>query len=190
MSILLSLIILGYLLRLTKLIYTNNIRNQKHELLNYEVNNQGISKGDKIPDITIINSDNNKQFLKSNPVFHNTILILTGVGCGECLKLLREISIYDFDNIDQNIVILTFIPPMEMPEEIIESHFNVLNKLSNFKGYVISEEALNQLKFSQFPLIIPVDRDGNSRGTFHGDDKVFASIANFKNESQELKEVI
>ncbi len=177
---LLLVIILYFMWKITNLLQKSETGlSLKKKIELQEVADQGIKKGDILPEFTIINPVNHKETVISSNTLQGSFLLLTAVGCGECQKLLEDISIYNLKNINENIVILSFMPPEAnvIPDIDRNKHFSALEELPEITHYISSVDTLEQLKFNQFPLIMAIDYEGRSLGTYHGNIDVLRDLA-------------
>ncbi|WP_069839865.1 hypothetical protein [Bacillus sp. F56] len=179
--IMLLLIIILYLMwKITNLLQKNETGlSIKKKIELHEVTDQGIKKGDIIPEFTIIDPVNYKETAIPSNTLQGGFLLFTAVGCGECQKLLEDLSIYNLRNMNENIVVLSFMPPEAnvIPDKDRKRHFSVIEELPGITHYISSVDTLEQLKFNQFPLIMAIDYEGRSLGTYHGNIDVLRDLS-------------
>ncbi|WP_032726522.1 hypothetical protein [Bacillus subtilis] len=177
---LLLVIILYFMWKITNLLQKSETGlSLKKKIELQEVADQGIKKGDILPEFTIINPVNHKKTVIASNTLQDSFLLLTAVGCSECQELLEDLSIYDLRNINKNIVVLSFMPPEAkvIPDKDRKRHFSTIEELSEITHYISSVDTLEQLKFNQFPLIMAIDYEGRSLGTYHGNIDVLRDLA-------------
>ncbi|MBK4205822.1 hypothetical protein ACK2WG_02210 [Bacillus spizizenii] len=176
---LLLIIILYFMWKITNLLQKNETGlSIKKKIELHEVTDQGIKKGDIIPEFTIIDPVNYKETVIHSNTLQSGFLLFTAVGCGECQTLLEDLSIYNLRNINENIVVLSFMPPEAnvIPDKDRKKHFSAIEELPEITHYISSVDTLDQLKFNQFPLIMAIDYEGRSLGTYHGNIDVLRDL--------------
>ncbi|AWQ15728.1 hypothetical protein C1N92_13075 [Bacillus velezensis] len=172
-------IILSFMLKIIKILKSIQKKPQtqpqaeEDQFTLREVSDQGIKNGSSIPSFTVINPVDNSEVKINSEMLKSTFLILTAVGCGDCQELLNNISIYNLTKLNKKVMILSFMPPepIKIEKKELDEHFNIIKELS-VVHYISSVKTLEELKFNQFPLIIPVDQNGQSLGTYHGEVEV------------------
>ncbi|WP_367387168.1 hypothetical protein ABZM97_02300 [Bacillus vallismortis] len=176
----LLILILYFMWKITNLLQKNETGlSIKKKIELHQVTDQGIEKGDILPDFTIINPVNHKETVIPSNTLQDSFLLLTAVGCGECQKLLEDLSIYNLKNLNEKIVVLSFMPPEAnvIPDIDRKNHFSALEELPEITHYISSVNTLEQLKFNQFPLIMAIDFEGRSLGTYHGNIDILRDLS-------------
>jgi hypothetical protein len=181
-----TFVIFGYyLLQVMKLNKTiiEKISNLETELSSTKDNNRfpvdyGLLEGEKFPDIMVTDVLLGKKSpFKLNENKENLILV-TGIGCQPCEEVLIRLSHFNFDQIVQNIVLLTFDPPHNVPSEVRQKHLMLVQRVANYQP-IIDENVLDTLKVNSFPSLIRVASNGEVIGTYSGHYKSLVNHLEF-----------
>jgi len=140
----------------------------------------GLTKGEEIPNISVMNFESKKV---QTPVFSEekeNLILITGIGCQPCEEVLFRMASYDPETIEQNITLLSFDPIQGITESSREKHLKLVENVNKNQKLIINEQGLDDLKVNTFPTLIRVDKNKKVVGTYSGHYESMINHLNFK----------
>lgn len=144
----------------------------------------GLKNGDPLPALIVSDSISRKTVnldIIDVTTKKETLLLITGAGCGSCEETLVSLSNYNLQRLDQNLVVFTFIPPAGIEEFVIKRHIGLAQNVTT-NNFIISEEILVTLDVRTFPTLMRVSMNGNVLGTYRGNKDQVKNFLKFTAE--------
>lgn len=144
----------------------------------------GLKNGDLIPTITVTDPMLRETIslnINDNENEKETLLLITGAGCGPCEETLHSLTNFNLQQLSQNLVVLTFIPPTGIEDAVIKKHLSLANSVTN-SNYIIQEDILVALDIRTFPTLIRVAFNGKVLGTYRGHKDQVKHFLKFQSE--------